>query len=748
MPKKPSMISVSQFGGMRDDVDPKLIEPSEFASAINFNFPDDGTLGLNKILMPALAQSLVINSTTTTSAITINQTTIPVTYADGTHYLGTWGVITIDNEQILFDGVIANQYLNCVRGVNGTSAATHLEGAAVYQGVVAGDGNLGTQSSPSTNIFNYCTCLKNIDGIKQYDFIDTAGVPHSYFVVVSEGMMFLFNTDWTPANIFSDAFHLYHFNWAPLRITAGKVSMQVYAGNLYISNGIDYPVIFYGRQYTTLITYSTSGYYIYFISQMGAPLAINHDIVGAGGNQLLTTYKYKMTYVTAGGEEVIGTEHVVSSYGTGSYTGYVLYLPLGYSGTLSRKIYRTQQGNLSNFYLVTTISDNTTMSYTDITADGSLGSAMPTTVNNACPKPYFWGVANSCLYGAKNDLNPTQVYATTSGIQVFDAANYIEIADQANDNTPVEGIGNDFGTVLVATSKNWYTLTPNQGDATITDVNLTRAFCGVKSGYTIIAIPSYGDITGGLLFVSSYNDVRMMTGMQALPVSISVDNVRTQNYGQNIRGSLILDLVSYTNIDAEYFNYKYHLLLTNNEVTSKYVFDIRTQGWTKHMIPGSNPLVLAVLNLGTADVPNYQLFNGQPTGTIEQEYASTMYYNQNVTAPLVSGYILASSNYKSVEAIRFWIKSYNSYGGTANISVITDDNGSSAITATMTIPAAPFDSASFDSRYFECILPLDFQVVNINTLYRWLQYTIQCTVGSVSLQKVELMGEVLENQEA
>jgi hypothetical protein len=377
-----------------------------------------------------------------------------------------------------------------------------------------------------------------------------------------------------------------------------------------------------------------------------------------------------------------------------------------------------------------------------VLADGSLTTSMLTTIGNPCPKPYLLAVANGCLYGAKNTLNPTQVYRTDAGIQVFDSANYIEISDQSNDNTPVEGIGNDFGSILVATAKNWYLLSPNASDATVTDVTPTRAFCGCKSGYTIKELASFGDFAGGLMFVSSYNDVRIITGMNALPISISVNNMRTQNYGQNIAGSLTLDLLSYTNIYAEYFNYKYHLVIDGN----KYVFDIRTQGWTKHSNP-SQPLVLAVLNLGTPDVPNYQLFNGQSNGTIEQEYSTVQYQGQDVPATLVSGYLLSAAEYKNVQAIRFWVKSYDSYGGSAVITVITDDNTSSAQTITITIPPAPFDKSAFDPRYFECIVPLDYQVININTNYRWLQYTMVCTVGSISLQKVELLGDMLENQE-
>ena len=648
MPKKPPMLSPSQFIGMKDDIDPKLIPSTAFVVANNFNFPNDGPLGMDKMLMPESVKTLV---------------------------------------------------------------GTPSEGKA-------------------------------IDGIKEYQFVDTTNTCKDLYVVVSYGYMYLYDKTWTASNILYSVTGASLVNYYNLNITPGKVSIQVYANNLYISNGINYPAIFYG---SLMVGTSTTAGPLWW-GQMGAPV-LEYASEQGGGQTSGATYSWMLTYVTAGGEEIIGTISAQTMYvsvHTSFYWAH-LYIPIGYSGTMTRKLYRTK-ANGSTYYFITAIGDNTTMTIVDNLADASLTVAIGA-VNNACPKPYFLSTANSCIYGAKNDLHPTQVYRTDAGIQVFDAANYIEIADQADDNTPVEGIGNDFGSILVTTAKNWYMLSPNASDATVTDVTPTRAFCGCKSGYTIKELASFGDFAGGLMFVSSCNDVRIITGMNALPISISVNNMRTQNYGQNIQGSLRLDLVSYTNIYAEYFDYCYHLVIDGN----KYVFDIRTPGWTKHVIQTasykSQPLVLAVLNLGTSDVPNYQLFNGHPDGTIEQEYSTVQYKGQDVPATLVSGYLLSAAEYKNVNSIRFWLKSYNSYGGTAVITVITDDNTSSAQSVTMTVPAAPFDSDAFDPRYFECIVPLDFQVININTNYRWLQYTIVCTTGSISLQKVELLGETLENQE-
>ena len=53
-------------------------------------------------------------------------------------------------------------------------------------------------------------------------------------------------------------------------------------------------------------------------------------------------------------------------------------IPIGPTGVVERILYRTQ-ANGSTFYLLTTLTDNTTTTYTDNTPDSSLGAQMPTT---------------------------------------------------------------------------------------------------------------------------------------------------------------------------------------------------------------------------------------------------------------------------------------------------------------------------------------------------------------------------------
>jgi hypothetical protein len=88
-------------------------------------------------------------------------------------------------------------------------------------------------------------------------------------------------------------------------------------------------------------------------------------------------YKYQVTFVNVAGETTGGVEFTFTAASTHvSLTS----VPIGPSGTTSRKIYRTAAAGASGTEkLVGTIADNTTTTFDDNVADGSLGAAIPTT---------------------------------------------------------------------------------------------------------------------------------------------------------------------------------------------------------------------------------------------------------------------------------------------------------------------------------------------------------------------------------
>ena len=382
-----------------------------------------------------------------------------------------------------------------------------------------------------------------VDGIYEYRFLNKDNILVNEVIVVCDGK--IYKTD-----ISSNKTLIYD------GISKGKCSFATYQDKLFIANGKDYPFVYYGNEG--------------FVSQMGSPLAM----VGNNDGNLTGTYKYQITFVTSGGEEVVGS---VSNSVTVDSQSIKLKLPLGYNGTENRKLYRTKaNGNI--FYLVTTLDNNTIIDYTDNLSDNFLGGEIPQ-VNNELPKPYFLSVAGNKLYGGKVDKYPTQLFVTDTNYEIFDSASYIDVSNFGNDNTAINGLSEDFNKIVVGTGKNIFFVNPEDNS-----VVLTRANIGILDGYSVAKCPSFNNFSGGLMFVSTEYDVRLMSGLQALPVATSLDNVSTQNFAQNIQGTLPHDLKGYGNIASIFFNYKYMLQVDS----TRYVFDIRNSAWTTQRIKTEN----------------------------------------------------------------------------------------------------------------------------------------------------------------
>ena len=75
--------------------------------------------------------------TTTTGAVLPGDSTISVSSTSG-GFAATYGVLSIDNELIVYTGKTATQFTGCVRGAFGTAAANHSNGAQVVANMVAG----------------------------------------------------------------------------------------------------------------------------------------------------------------------------------------------------------------------------------------------------------------------------------------------------------------------------------------------------------------------------------------------------------------------------------------------------------------------------------------------------------------------------------------------------------------------------------------------------------------------------------
>ena len=96
----------------------------------------------------------------------------------------------------------------------------------------------------------------------------------------------------------------------------------------------------------------------------------------AAGNIEDGTHGYAICNINAAGTSIISDTAYVTVADKTTNGKVVVTFEAGPSGTTSRKIYRTEAGG-TDLKLLATISDNTTLTYTDNIADGSLGAAAP-----------------------------------------------------------------------------------------------------------------------------------------------------------------------------------------------------------------------------------------------------------------------------------------------------------------------------------------------------------------------------------
>ena len=98
----------------------------------------------------------------------------------------------------------------------------------------------------------------------------------------------------------------------------------------------------------------------------------------AAGNVEAGVHRYRATFITADGETDGGAISAAVTVADKAINGQISLtgIPIGGVGVTQRKIYRTAAGGSSYLYLAT-LSNNTATTYTDNTADASLGAECP-----------------------------------------------------------------------------------------------------------------------------------------------------------------------------------------------------------------------------------------------------------------------------------------------------------------------------------------------------------------------------------
>lgn len=161
-----------------------------------------------------------------------------------------------------------------------------------------------------------------------------------------------------------------------------------------------------------------------------------------GAGVLIGDYRYKFTYRNSQTVEGNPSTATVTFAATSVAITFVC-LPIAPQswGVASRRIYRTVSSG-STFLLVTTISDNTTTTYTDNTADASLGAVAPS--DKGVPPNYSIIVFHQRRMFVNDNANGNLIYySDLDEPYTFGSASFLTVGDSSTDFIKAIEVHND-----------------------------------------------------------------------------------------------------------------------------------------------------------------------------------------------------------------------------------------------------------------------------------------------------------------
>ena len=427
----------------------------------------------------------------------------------------------------------------------------------------------------------------------------------------------------------------------------------------------------------------------------------------------------------------------------------------GYDGVTARKIYRTEAGG-DVLKLVDTIADNETLTYTDSKSDSDLTNVIPP-INNECPKPYFLETANFRLIGCVSDKYPTQAWVSDTNIEVFDGANFTDVSNRTKDNSRLTGMKRDYDKIIVTSQKQVYIL--DVTDAEKTTVTETRSNVGCLNGYSMARIPSDKGFEGGILFLASDKTIRLFNGNFAQPIATSLDNLRTDNYGEAIRPLLINTINSSTNMYAEYYDFKYHLIIG----TYMLVYDISTNSWftydfldatlTGDYEPENYDSDYFLTGVDTnayfncfAVIDNVFYVGRKDCSFIEQMYSSNVYRNKKIKARLEFPYWGTSEELKYFKEIHIYYQKNSDVD--FDVTVNLDNRTKIKQTNVTDETGGDYDDRYFGKYYYESKNNTeDYRVIYINKYANWLKVTIESNDKPLNFRGMRIVYQKVSNKE-
>ena len=288
---------------------------------------------------------------------------------------------------------------------------------------------------------------------------------------------------------------------------ANKPMMFVTYNSLLIgSNGFD-PIFVYDGNPSAPVTW-----------QLGSCQAL---IAGSGTGITATNISYAVTmdadaYING------SISNVIASASNQAIN--LAYIPLGPVGTTNRKIYRKDSNTGGNYRLVTTISDNSTTTYTDTTASASLGAGMPT-ITDPIPVGAWILIFAERLFITADPNHLNRIYYSEpflpGYIQVNTNLDYLDVAK--DDGDQIQGIAVEMGTMICIKQNNMRKL-----NITTAQSNVDPSTWSAEEPFSYVGTPARYSIcqTQYGIVVLSWDFWYMVSGLQPKPIIPQFDTTQ------------------------------------------------------------------------------------------------------------------------------------------------------------------------------------------------------------------------------
>lgn len=262
------------------------------------------------------------------------------------------------------------------------------------------------------------------------------------------------------------------------------------SGTLAVDNGstdtnLTYEALYYGRCTAALATDSTA----------------NQITAGA--------HYYAISFYDGTTETISGVvSNTITNDGTHTSNS-LTAIPLGPSGTTSRKLYRTAAGG-STLKLVATIADNTTTTYTDTMPDANLTLAVSFTgggLNDATSGGTYTGSAAAAYYITVQNVGTTDTFKwrKDSGTETAN------VSMTGGAQTLSDGVTVTFAAITGHTAGNSWTITTVMGlGATIGTTNATSTT--TSTGVMYPDFVYYSDVIDPTTFDMTNNVIKVYSG--------------------------------------------------------------------------------------------------------------------------------------------------------------------------------------------------------------------------------------------